>query len=545
MAKNSIDVVLRLRGAAAYNKQAQGAAHSTEGIGKAGTKAERGLKRTERQANRTARGFHGLSRGAKLGIGAIGGAAALGAAKNAISSTVGLTKTTMGLQRATKMDTESASRWAAQAKVRGIDATALNMSMGTLSKNMTLAGEGGKSQIKAFDRLGISQARLKATGGDISKLLPVMADRFKSMGPSAQRTASMMALMGRGWQKLTPLMAGGSKEMNASLKLADKYGVTLHGKPLKSMNDLMQTQREMQLAQLGWQVQFSTQIAPRLIKGFRWILGVSNALRPGFRWLSRHATFSKVIVSAAVAAVAIRKVPGGVWLAKHILGGLGTLGAKLFVRLVGPEKAASVAAGRIAGNAGGAKIGDATASTLGKRTGRFKGVGTKLGKAFGGAFAAGVAVFAGIAAGYLATKLGGVIDDLAKRITGLDQKARGKWARRKVPGVGALQDLGKSTGVDRFAKKHLGFRGNALGGMIPRGGVSWVGERGPELAIAGQSGTRIMPSPGSRVPQLQGAINAHGGAGGGDVVIKPQVVLNDRVLAEAIHRYDRATLARK
>jgi len=29
------------------------------------------------------------------------------------------------------------------------------------------------------------------------------------------------------------------------------------------------------------------------------------------------------------------------------------------------------------------------------------------------------------------------------------------------------------------------------------------------------------------------------------VVIKPQVVLNDRVLAEAIHRYDRATMARR
>lgn len=542
MAKNSIDVVLRLRGAAAYNKAAQSAGKATGGIGTSGRKAERDLKRTERQTNRTARGFHSLSRGAKLGIGAIGGAAALGAAKSAVSATTTLTKTTMGLQRATKMDTETASQWAAQAQVRGIDAKSLSMSMGTLSKNMTLAGEGGKSQINAFDRLGISQKQLKGTGGDISKLLPVMADRFKAMGPSAKRTASMMALMGRGWQTITPLMAGGSKEMQSHLNLANKYGVTLRGKPVKSMKDLMQTQREMKMAQLGWQVQFSTVIAPKLVKGFRMISRVSNALRPGFRWLSRHATFSKVIGSAALATVAIRKIPGGTWLAKHILGGLGTLGAKLFVRLVGPEKAASIAAGRIAGNAGGAKIATATSSTLGASA-----RGGKMRSAFVGAGALLGPVMAAAAIQPFFSKF---LADFNSRfdsvLKGLDG---GKGPGSKVGGVAkyGIPGVGPAT-LGRDIKKKLGvpgIPGFATGGTIPLGGAAWVGERGRELAINRPSGTQIIPTAKARpVPQLQQAVAATGG-GGGDVVVQHRTYLDGRVLYESSERHAKARKARR
>jgi hypothetical protein len=43
MAKNSIDVILRLKGAAAFNKQASGAAKETEKIGTAGKKAGKGM----------------------------------------------------------------------------------------------------------------------------------------------------------------------------------------------------------------------------------------------------------------------------------------------------------------------------------------------------------------------------------------------------------------------------------------------------------------------------------------------------------------------
>lgn len=549
--KNDIVVRLRLQGANAYNKQAQGAAHSTEKIGTAGHRASKGMMATNRASTL---GAGALKSAASAATGLAAGYVGIGAAKSAIGTTVELGKGTIALSRNLGLSTEQASRWAAVSRARGVDTDQLSSSFVNLSRQVQAARDGSGKAQDAFKALGINQKDLAKGSKDFQGLLGNVAEGMGKMEGGTKRAATAQLLLGRNSSTTLPIFTQGRKSMDANLKLADKYGVTLGGKPIKSLRQLQQAQKEAEFASMGMQVTFATLVAPALTKviggvgkfvvGMRSgkgaggqlaqvMVGLWQGIKPVAVWTghaaaalgrfgAKHPGLVKVAAAAGVAAVAIRKIPGGVWLAKHVLSGLGTLGAKLFVKLVGPEKAASIAAGRIAGNAGGKKIGDATASTLGSKgsLGKFAGIGRLMGLTLG------------VAAGAL------VVSEIEKKI-------RSKYAGGET-GDKAMGTPGSYGGLPGLLKTlHIG--GKALGGTIPRGGASWVGERGPELAIAGQSGsaTRIMPAHQSRVPQLQGAINAHAGAGGGDVVIKPQVVLNDRVLAEAVHRYDRATMARR
>lgn len=573
MAPSSIDVVLRLRNAKRFQQDASKSGKAVGDIGKGGKRAAKDLDKLDRKTKRLHTSFGHLGKGAKLALGAIGGAAAFGAAKNAIGATTDLTKRTLGLQRATKMDTVEASRWAVATKVRGVDAKGLNMAMGTLSKNMTLAGEGGKSQQKAFDRLGISQEQIKATGGDISKLLPLMADRFKAMGPSAERTASMMALMGRGWQTITPLMTKGSKAMDEQLKLADKYGATLHGNVIGVQGNLIQQQRELQIAQLGWQVQFSTQIAPRLVKAFKWILGVSQSLKGVFAWADKHPGIVKAIGSLVLLSAVMKRVPGGTWLTSHILSGTGGIAGKLLKRLGGPVKRALSSVlgrgGTAAGGRGAEALVNSTGSMFGRKSGKLNstigGRMSRIGKRAGGlgGKAAGIAFVAGAVIGLAGLDV--AVQKVLRSVNG----SVDKWAKDKFGAAGSVYSdikgfigdnypqglpgseiirggLGtKRTQTGKVGPKIKHVTGRQHGGPLRAGRSYLTGEAGPELLNVRSSGA-VIPSAGSPIGLTEMGPLATAGGGGSDVHMQPIILkFGEKVLLDLTARALRAERARQ
>ncbi len=357
MSAENISVLLKLRGAPEFKHNADAAGRSVKGITAQTKRLGTESVKTDRAVSRHRKGIGLLghsARGAALGLGGlVGGLVAVGQAKRAISTTGDLAKAQIGLARNLGLSNQQAGQWAAIAHVRGIDNRALNMSFTTLGRNMGKAIAGGKTQTETFRTLGISTGFLKKHHGDFNAVLMKTADGLGNLKGGGDRAAATQALLGRGAQKLLPLFKEGSKSWKEQAALANKYGAVIGGKPLKTQGDLIRAQHELEYAQLGMQVQFSTQIAPKLIKGFNLILKAGNRLRPAFAWMSHHATFSKLIAGAVLATAAIRKIPGGTWLAKKLLSGLGGLGAKLFARLVGPETAAATTAGRTAGIAGG------------------------------------------------------------------------------------------------------------------------------------------------------------------------------------------------
>ena len=277
MARDDIDIRIRLQQARQFKKDTDTAAKGIKKLGtesdKAGAKAKRsavGFNMFRRNASLTSRVTGHLSsqlkRAAGLAVGAAAGIATIGAAKSAVDTTVTLAKGTLFLNRATGLSIKQSSELAAVAKTRNIDQKALNMSLGTLSRRYNDATKKGGPILKQFKALGITQKDLKSTGGDFSQILTMVADGFGRVKGGPERTAAGMQLMGRGWQTLLPLFNDGSKTMRAQMKLAEKYGATFGNTTAEKMRHLIAAQREAKFATLGLQVAFGTAIAPTLTK---------------------------------------------------------------------------------------------------------------------------------------------------------------------------------------------------------------------------------------------------------------------------------------
>jgi hypothetical protein len=282
VANDDLNIHVRLTGARAAGAEAKGLRAEIVGVGKATGGAasasgrwNRASAETEKRGRAQGRVFKGL--GGTVGglgksyLGAAKGILAAGAAfasyqgiKSAVDMTTELGKTTIGLSKNLGLSTEAASEWAAVAKTRGVDAKALNMSFGTLSKNIDASSKAGSSQAKTFQQLGVPLQALRK--GNFQDVLGTVSDKLNKMGPGAERTAISMRLFGRGWQTIVPILRDGSKGMQEQLDLAKKYGATFGGKTIKSVNDLVHAQREAKFATLGLQIAIGTTLTPILTK---------------------------------------------------------------------------------------------------------------------------------------------------------------------------------------------------------------------------------------------------------------------------------------
>lgn len=284
---------------------------------KAGGDLDRFGKRADHSNRRVGSSFSSMAkRAVGAGAAAVGAYASIAGAKKAIDTTTTLAKTTLSLHKNLGLSVAQASRWAAVAKSRDIDSKILNMSFGSLSKNIVaatkattdhgskLAGLKGKQstaiqaalqqgkglreinalqakqaqtleeassktvkQADAFDKLGISQKELRTSSFD--QVLSKVADGLAKLPAGADRAALSMKLFGRGWQTVVPLLRGGSDAMNEQLRLADKYGVTFKGKTIKSLEELIAAQRESKFATMGLQVALGAELIPTLTKGIQ------------------------------------------------------------------------------------------------------------------------------------------------------------------------------------------------------------------------------------------------------------------------------------
>lgn len=93
------------------------------------------------------------------------------------------------------------------------DATLEDVSNGAkfLQKNLAAAAGGSKEAQESLAKLGLTAADLKGKGLDEQFLL--IADGLQAMEDPAERTAAMLAVLGRGGLALAPMLKGGSAEL--------------------------------------------------------------------------------------------------------------------------------------------------------------------------------------------------------------------------------------------------------------------------------------------------------------------------------------------
>lgn len=492
----TVDIIVRLRNSRQF---VQGAQQSGKAIGGVGRQADQASKSAARAGGRFSlfrRNLDGSKKSAMGASGALGGAAksmvglvaayaGFGAAKQAITTTIGLAKTTLALKRNLGLTTKEASRWAAVAKARGVDTSSLNTSFVTLSKNVEKARAGGSAAQGTFKSLGITQKDLVRGQTDFSFLLGKVSDGLAGMKGGSERTAAAQALLGKSSADTLPIFTQGSAAMKEQLALADKYGVTLGGKPIKSLKDLTRVQRELEFAQLGWQVAFATKVAPMLVKGADLVLRFS-------RFYQRNKTAVKAAAIAVLGFVAAVKGIGaakkgitatsdairgiraaargtrrvGTMIVDNILPGLRGSPGKIRRALSGAKSTITrilSGAGRTGGNAAANSAASSMSSGMSPALNkRQPGLKTKF-----ASFGRGLGMAAGWAAVVaIAFEIGNKLNDILPKI-----KIGDKKIAIPINAQSLVSDIKQLPGIPGGASglRTLGF-GSAL-----------VGERGPEI----------------------------------------------------------------
>ena len=239
--------------------------------GKATSKAEQNFGKLGRVGSST---FDRLRRSV---VGAVAAYASFSAAKGAVTATTDLAKSTKALNATLGLSVKTASEFGAQAQIRGVDTRSLSMAFRTLSNQITAARGGSATAEKTFRSLGISMKEVRRSSPE--DILFKTSDGLQKLGTGFARAHDLGTLFGRGASALRPLLAGGAEALHKQLDEANQMGASFGGKNLKSIQDLIDEEHRMQLAQLGLQISFTENVEPVLIRVFRLIGDVTNGIR--------------------------------------------------------------------------------------------------------------------------------------------------------------------------------------------------------------------------------------------------------------------------
>ncbi len=374
--------------------------------GAMGGAAKKAATELEGSHNKIVSSMAGIGRSGNL---AVAGIVALGAAaygvKKSVDTTAELAKETLLLHNVTGLNTKSASAYAAVAQVQGLNTKQLNQAFGTLSKNVqavTNAHAGltkaAKTQENAFRLLGLPMSAITKAHGDLNILLPQITKRFEDMKPGVEKTAVGMALFGRGWQTLVPLMHSGTLGLSEQLKVAKEMGATLSGSTAEQLKQFAKQQEQAKYASLGLQLAVGEYLAPALTKLIHTFADVAHSLGEGVKWLEKHETAAKAlaytigtVLGGVLTVYSYTKAKKFVEATKDMIGGMASLTKKIIgsssdidTSFAGQATAAETAAGKTAKAQDGlaTKIGttdDAIVASNAKATKSFGAMLTKIG----------------------------------------------------------------------------------------------------------------------------------------------------------------------
>lgn len=239
---------------------------SEKKLGKTTDEVSRKQKYATHTQSRLTSSYKSLGTAARYGLGFLGVGGVL-AIKSSIQATEDLALATSGLTRNFGFSTNVASRWAAVIHGRSVEPKALTMAFASLSTKMTEAGRKGGTLLTPFHQLGLTQADAAKGAKDFEWGLLRVAKALGEEEGSARRSTAAKALLGKGFQTLTPLFSEGVEGLKEQLEWADKYGVTLNTTTKDGLMEMVMAQRENKVAMLGLQVSVTKALMPAIHAG--------------------------------------------------------------------------------------------------------------------------------------------------------------------------------------------------------------------------------------------------------------------------------------
>lgn len=262
---------------------------------------------------------------------------------SAVNATTDLARGTLTVQRMTGMDTKTSSEWVSVLKERGVTAQQFSRSMVTMSKNVEKARQGTLQQNTQLGQLNKQFDLIQAKGGkkapaalaqlskqmqhvrdqgakarqtmqmlgvpmeDIQKgrtqdILLHVADAFQKIKNPVERAALGQKLFGRATTAMMPVLIHGRAYLQKMLDQQAKYGNVLSN--TKDAQTYIAQQREMKEQWNGLKVTLGTALLPAITSLFKMILQITNVIQP----LLRQGWFVKSMIAALVIVFTALKV---------------------------------------------------------------------------------------------------------------------------------------------------------------------------------------------------------------------------------------------
>jgi hypothetical protein len=228
---------------------------------------------------------------------AVGGAILL-AMGAAVKATADYADNINDLAQKTGVATEILSKWGFAAEQSGSSLEGVSTGLRFLARNMELATAGGKEQVKAFAAAGISAKQLAAAGGDVNKILPLLADSFARSEDGAGKTALAMALLGKSGTELIPLLNEGSAGLDRMGEAAERAGRVVSTEAAKAADDFNDRLLELEGSVKGVAGAVGNALIPPLTT---LITQVTQVVAATGQWVAAHPDLVKWIGAAAVA----------------------------------------------------------------------------------------------------------------------------------------------------------------------------------------------------------------------------------------------------
>jgi len=213
----------------------------------------------------------------------------------AVKSTVDLAKATLAVQRATGLDTKTASEWVGLMQERGIDTALFTKALTKMDGQMaSFISKGGKGN--PLTDLGVSTEAIRSN--DPAAVLMEVADGFKRIQNPAQKAVLANKLFGRQGAALLPILSKGSAGVSEMLGQFDKYGATLDGDVTKSVMDMTKNQRDLDAAQKGLGITVGTTLLPAMVGLFSALDSILQAAAP----LLKNQTAMQIVIAVLALA---------------------------------------------------------------------------------------------------------------------------------------------------------------------------------------------------------------------------------------------------
>jgi hypothetical protein len=232
----------------------------------------------------------GLSKLAKIGIGALigaatGAAAALGLM---VRNSINTADEMMKASQAIGIGVDELSRLRYAAELSGVSFEGLKSSLNVINRNLFDVAGSRNNATKALAQMGIEARTADGNLRSSTDILKDMADVFQRMPDGAEKSALSMAVLGHSGAELIPLLNGGADAMNRLLNEADEFGIVIDERTGRRAEEFNVNLTRLGKVFEGLALRIASEMLPHLIKLQDWlirnqdsIVALANAISTG------------------------------------------------------------------------------------------------------------------------------------------------------------------------------------------------------------------------------------------------------------------------